>query len=254
MKLLLPILLFTLFAGQAIAQPGNKPGQIYNIWIGPNAEYLDIHNDSVYFATAFYRPYGCMLNYDGGTLSLTLAGEHQAFRVVSVNDDTLRLKAKDNNGYGLVRTWDTIVFVNRKCLYDSALTFGQLRFYRSGSGMLPAEYSNIQFQIDSTGALLFSCVPQKGKYNGTYKGQLSASQLKQLTDLLKASALDRFVIPLVHLTDVPGYGFKFYYDHKMKEAYGQGMPYPAVPLVDYLNTLINAVQLEKISDEFDLKW
>ncbi|MFI5195783.1 MAG: hypothetical protein ACHQD8_01720 [Chitinophagales bacterium] len=143
-------------------------------------------------------------------------------------------------------------FAQQNVSNDPPFSFQKVFYGRAGSGMIIADYRHVQFQIDSSGRLLFSCIPGKGALNGTYSGQLSPAQLTQLNALIKKCNPEQFVISHQKVMDVPGYTFRFYYNNKMKEDQGQMLPRPAIDLSNFLESLTGTLKLERITYNYGL--
>ena len=255
MKPLVTILIALLFAGNSSAQhTGQKAVTLNKEWIGPGGEYLYIKDDSAYFEKD--GGYDCKVRFNDHKLTVISppygALDEAVFNVDRLNDDTLTIDAVNDNAYAILKKWSLVSFVDRQYLDKVPFSFQKIFYARSGGGMALVDYSNIQFEIDSSGSVTFSCQPEKGKLSGTYKGQLSLTQLAQLNKVIKASQPERFTIPHVKRTDVPGYTFRFYYKNTMTEASGQGIPHLAIDLVDLLESLPGKMQLEKVSDKYGI--
>ena len=229
-------------------------------WIGPQGEYLRIAGDSAFISVPFHDQRSLVhFNDTMLTLTATALNPHlqpytyvDSYRIERLNEDTLVLRAIDSSAYEYMKTWEADTFVNLAHLYEGTFFFENVYFARSGMAVMVGDYSNVEFEIDSSGSMLFSCTRAKGKLNGTYKSHLNRLQLVQLNELIKRSAPDRLAFPRERWSDGPGYKFRFYYNNKTVEAGGHGMSHLAWPLVGFMYSLIDKMPFEKISDKFGL--
>ncbi len=255
MKPLVTILIALLFAGNSSAQhTGQKAVTLNKEWIGPGGEYLYIKDDSAYFEKD--GGYDCKVRFNDHKLTVLLppydALNEAAFNVDLLNDDTLTIDAINDNAYRILQKWSLVPFVDRQHLDKVPFSFQKIFYERSGGGMVLVDYSNMQLEIDSSGSVIFSCQPEKGTLSGTYKGQLSLTQLAQLNKVIKTSQPERFTIPHVKRADAARYTFRFYYKNTMTEASGHGVPHLAMDLLDFLESLPGKMQLEKVSDKYGI--
>lgn len=133
---------------------------------------------------------------------------------------------------------------------DRSFSFQKITFSAS-AGMAIGNYHKIQIDIDSTGKMYFSCLPGKVKKTGTYKGQLTHTQLEKLNDLIYNSEPDQYAVPDTRIMlDVATRGFKVWYRYKNNKAMSQGVSPKTPPLESYMYSLIDTVPLEKASNDF----
>ena len=273
MKLLISIITLLLLTNTVIAQQPDKRDfavqknhSMFNKeWVGPGGEYMRIVNDSAFFPSPFGNSY--KVRYGNKKLTLIsapyAAQDEALFTVVHISEDTLIVDAVNDNAFRLVKRWSHVVFVSLHHLDGITFPFQAIFFERSGGGMIRVDYSNVQFKIDSSGAMLFSCMPERGNLNGTYKGQLSPEQLAQLNALINRSQPERLALASEMLQDeqgysqkiedAQGYAFRFYYKKKMTEANMQWLPYLSRGLVDFLESLPATVPLEKVSGNYGIR-
>ncbi len=270
------ILLTVMLTGSAAAQPERRTDgpagrrvMLNKEWIGPVGEYLKIANDTALITTPFSNgKYPCRLD---GNLLIFVHGsyssergafaDYDSFRVEGLSKDSLVLTALNQgafetmkkNAFERMTTPASLVFVNRRALDDPNLSFEKV-YFSTGGGMAMGWYRMIELEIDSSGNLLFSCLPGTKQVTGTFKGRVSPAEVKHINELIRKSIPARYAAIPWHAEDAGSRAIRVYYNGKMKETTDRGVPYLANDLQAYLGGFVGQVQLEKVSDKYGLTW
>jgi len=257
-------ILFVLITCNTIAQVP----LLQKLWVGPDSTYMRANGKRILFET-FTKRWGAInesveYNLIGDTLRVTnpytsQAPQTGAFLMDTLTKNKLKLTPLDNMaGYvaGALTKNNVlrqVTYKDVKQIYTDTIKFEKIIFKQQGG------YPGVQtltYEVDEKGNfkmfrektrqqlamvnLPADVAAQMEKYGGKspadgyFTAKVPGGMLKQLTELLKKSDLDKLPAKAQRNIDVPDHIIEVHYNHKVKYIIAGWMPMIVQPLNEFL--------------------